>query len=385
MLGLLLLAGCSTLSSRDRQQAAELAVHGRPVALDCAPVADCAAASPLLEQAHAMVAASTPDAPRHQVVLLDRGQDALLARVHLIRAARESIELQSFIFDADDTGGLVLEELLRAARRGVKVRVLLDQLYGLPDPNLQASLAGQHRNFELRIYNPTFDEAKTQALQYAAGILCCFRKFNQRMHTKLLLVDGVVGITGGRNIQDRYFDWAEGYNYRDRDILVAGPVAAAMADNFNAFWTFPRTQPAERLTDVAERLLRAGAVPPHALLAPDRERSPRVVAMAALAADGDAVYTHLQALEVAVERVEFFADLPEKHQGKLAAEEDASLAMRDLVANTRHELVLQTPSARCCRAPPASCSASCTAARTRPISGSRPTRWPPPTPSRCTP
>jgi phosphatidylserine/phosphatidylglycerophosphate/cardiolipin synthase-like enzyme len=263
--------------------------------------------------------------------------------VHLIRAARRSIDLQSFIYDTDDTGALVLEELLAAARRGVKVRVLLDQLYGLPDPNLQAALAGAHPNFELRLYNPTFNEARTQSLQYAAGILCCFRKFNRRMHTKLLLVDGTVGITGGRNIQDRYFDWGPGYNYRDRDILVAGPVAGAMATNFNAFWDFELSRPAQSLKDVAERLLRAGGVPTHRLLDPDRERPPRVLAMAAIAADGAAVHERLAPLTLPVGRVEFFADLPEKHTGESTAHEDASRAMRDLVASTERELVLQTP------------------------------------------
>jgi putative cardiolipin synthase len=343
LLGLITLGGCSTLSSRDRLDAAELAERARASEVGCTPGKDCAAASPLLDLGAQAVADSRAEAPRHHVMLLDRGQDALLARVHLIRAARTSIELQSFIFDADDTGGLVLEELLNAARRGVKVRVLLDQLYGLPDPNLQASLASQHRNFELRIYNPTFDEAKTQALQYAAGILCCFRKFNQRMHTKLLLVDGVVGITGGRNIQDRYFDWAEGYNYRDRDILVAGPAARKMVENFDAFWGYDRTQRAEGLNDVAERLLRPGGAPLHPLLAPDRQRSPRVLAMQAAAADGAAVFEHLRALALPVGRVDFFADLPEKHEGELAADQDASLAMRDLVAGVQDELVLQTP------------------------------------------
>jgi len=298
----------------------------------------------LLDKAHAAVAASTPEAPRHYVMLLDRGQDALLARLHLIRAARESIELQSFIFDADDSGALVLEELLRAARRGVKVRVLLDQLYGLPDPNLQASLAGQHANFELRLYNPTFDEAKTQKLQYAAGILCCFMKFNQRMHTKLVLVDGVAGITGGRNIQDRYFDWAEGYNYRDRDILVMGPVAKAMAANFDAFWSYERSRPAEELKDVAERLHRAGGVPPSWLFDPDRPPPPpRVTAMRDEAGDGAAVMARMEPLRLSVGHVDFYADLPEKHGGELRAEEDASLAMHDLVESTQGELVIQTP------------------------------------------
>ncbi|MFY2763953.1 phospholipase D family protein [Arenimonas sp. MALMAid1274] len=343
LLVLLALSGCATLGEKERQDAVDIAHGGQSTEVGCTAGVDCAVASPLLDLGRQAIAQSAPGAPRHHVTLLDRGQDSLLARVHLIRAARRSIELQIFIFDPDDSGLLVLDELLAAARRGVKVRVLLDQLYGLPDPNLQATLVGQHRNFELRLYNPTFDEAKTQALQYAAGILCCFTEFNQRMHTKLLLVDDQVAITGGRNIQDRYFDWAEGYNYRDRDIIVAGPVAKAMRDNFDAFWDFDRTQPAERLVDVAQRLLRAGQVPPHKLFGPDVERSPRSVAMREEAGDGAAVFARLQPLTLAVGRVEFFADLPEKHERELAAGEDASREMRDLVAGTRNELVMQTP------------------------------------------
>src|SRR5918993_2303503 len=199
---LAVLSGCTTLSPKDRAQAVDIAVAGRSSEVVCD--AGYRIDSPLLALGAQAIAASTPASPRHHIILLDRGQDALLARVHLIRAARRSIDLQSFIFEADDAGQLVLDELLAAARRGVKVRILLDQLYGLPDPNLQATLAGAHANFELRIYNPTFDEAKTQSLQYAAGVLFSFRKFNQRMHTKLLLVDDTVGVTGGRNIQDRY-------------------------------------------------------------------------------------------------------------------------------------------------------------------------------------
>jgi phosphatidylserine/phosphatidylglycerophosphate/cardiolipin synthase-like enzyme len=340
---LLALAGCSSLSKRELQQAGALAHAGQSDVVGCRQGVDCAVASPLLGLGYQANADSAPGAPRHSVVMLDRGQDALLARVHLIRSARKTIDLQTFIFDADDSGMLVLDELLAAARRGVRVRVLLDQLYGLPDPNLQATLAGQHRNFELRLYNPTFDEAKTEALQYAAGILCCFTRFNQRMHTKLLLVDGQAGIMGGRNIQDRYFDWAEGYNYRDRDVLVAGPVAKAMAANFQAFWSYKRTLPAQRLHDVAARLLRAQGVPENKLLAPGAERSLRVQAMREEAGDGKAVYERFRALVQPVGRVDFYGDLPEKHAGEQPPEEDASLAMRDLVAGTRTELVMQTP------------------------------------------
>lgn len=340
---LLALAGCTTLDPRVAREAAEIVETARQAAPGCEGEACEPVASPLLELAHQAVAESAPGAPKHRVTLLDYGQDALLARVHLIRAARESIELQTFIYDTDDAGLLVLEELLAAARRGVKVRVLLDQLYGLPDPGLQAALAGAHPNFELRLYNPTFNEAQTQKLQFAAGIICCFRSFNHRMHTKLLRVDGVVGITGGRNIQDRYFDWGENYNYRDRDILVAGPVVAAMGRNFEAFWRDPRSVPAERLRDVAKRLVEHGEPIRHRYLYPDRERAPRVLAMNEAAGKGEAVWERLSQFTLPVGRVDFYADLPDKHSGEHGPDDDASRAMRELVSGVREELVIQTP------------------------------------------
>ena len=81
------------------------------------------------------------------------------------------------------------------------------------------------------------------------------------MHSKLLLVDGAVGITGGRNYADDYYDWSSDYDFRDRDVLIAGPAAREMSANFDAFWDSPRSRPVEELKDVGRRLLRwrAGA------------------------------------------------------------------------------------------------------------------------------
>ena len=189
------------------------------------------------------------------MVLLDRGQDSLIARLHLIHSAKKSIELQTFIFEQDDSGQLTLQALLDAAKRGVKVRVLLDQQFGLADPNLQAYLASYHENFELRLYNPLFDEARTQKLEFVAGIFFTFKKLNQRMHSKLLLVDDKIAVIGGRNIEDRYFDWSGVYNYRDRDLLIAGPVAKEMETNFEAFWGYRKSLPPTSLKDVAQRLI----------------------------------------------------------------------------------------------------------------------------------
>ena len=72
----------------------------------------------------------------------------------------------------------------------------------------------------------------TQPLEFAAGIVCCFARFNQRMHNKLFLVDGEIGIAGGRNYEDRYFDWDQEFDYRDRDVLVLGPDAGREMHDF---------------------------------------------------------------------------------------------------------------------------------------------------------
>jgi hypothetical protein len=111
----------------------------------------------------------------HGAILLNDAEAALVARVHLIRAARHSIDLQTFIFADDDVGVLLLGELLAAARRGVRVRVLSDQLFSLDNRRFLARLAQEHANFDFRLYNPTFNEAK----HGAAGI--------RRRHPLLLL------------------------------------------------------------------------------------------------------------------------------------------------------------------------------------------------------
>jgi putative cardiolipin synthase len=119
---------------------------------------------------------STPDAPRHYALILDRGPDALLARVNLIRSARHAIDLQTYIFDEDDAGHLVLDELLAAARRGVRVRMLVDQLSALKqgDHARRAGLA--HANFDLRVYNPMFNRSRISYPQYLAASICCWRR-----------------------------------------------------------------------------------------------------------------------------------------------------------------------------------------------------------------
>ena len=174
-LAALMLGGCATLSPSQREDAAGIAIAARSTEVDCTQADACALASPLHALGERALAESTPDAPRHYALILDGGPDALLARIHLIRSARRSIDLQTYIFDEDEAGRLVIEELLAAARRGVEVRVLIDQLSALKRVQTLAALAGTHRNFELRVYHPVLNRARINYAQYVLAAACCWR------------------------------------------------------------------------------------------------------------------------------------------------------------------------------------------------------------------
>ncbi|KAG1262791.1 hypothetical protein G6F65_014625 [Rhizopus arrhizus] len=268
----LLGSGCASLSHAERDRAEAIAVQARSAVVDCQRADRCAQDSPLRALAGRAFTESTPERPRHCATLRDEGEGALVARLNLLRSATRSIDLQTYIFDTDDSARLVIDELLAASRRGVKVRVLIDQLSAISDLQILGALSGAHQNFQLRVYNPTFGKARLNYFDYAGSVLCCFRRFNQRMHNKLLVIDDAIGVVGGRNYQDDYYDWDREYNFRDRDVLIAGPEARAMAANFDAFWRAHRSVPAERLNDVGRTLLREGVpiLPPATFRRPER-------------------------------------------------------------------------------------------------------------------
>ncbi|KGQ20194.1 Cardiolipin synthetase [Lysobacter dokdonensis DS-58] len=337
---ILVAGGCTTLSTGKADRAQGVAFDARDRIVACERPSDaCAAASALRDLGDRALEASAPSAPRHYALLLDRGPDALLARINLIRAARRSIDLQTYIFDEDDAGHLVLDELMAAARRGVRVRVLVDQLAALKKASTLAALSSAHANFDLRVYNPMFNDSRMSYPKYLMASLCCWDRLNQRMHSKLLLVDDAVGVTGGRNYQDDYYDWNAEYDFRDRDVLVAGPVALEMRENFEAFWTSPISVPAERLDDVGRLLLREGApaLEHIAFAAPDRVAQMSNEASDATRIDG------LAAAAMPVGVVHFIADVPEKHQGENDTAENAGQRLRDIVESARTEVLLQTP------------------------------------------
>ena len=311
--------------------------------VDCTGADHCAEPSPFLEQANTAIAASTPAHPRNFVTLLNIGQNALVARLNLIRAARKSIDIQTYIWVDDDAGMLVLDELVNAARRGVVVRILADQLGSLNHPKLLSSLARASSNLHIELYNPTFDSARSNFVEYAASVLCCFRKFNQRMHNKLFLVDGKVGITGGRNYEDKYYDWDSQMDFLDRDVLVAGPTGRQMEKSFDIFWHNDRSVPLTHLRDVNAEILKH-PFDARPWTEPRFGDPQRVAKVRAQAADADWLEANLVDHSLEVGLADYFYDLPSKDEAVHGP--DSRELTRDLMAmlaGARHQIVLQTP------------------------------------------
>jgi len=337
----LLLQGC-TLSRAQIRRADAVVAASMDTRSTCARPDHCAIASPLLAAADEAVAASRPGHPQHVVAMLGASEPALAARLNLIRAARRTIDVQTYIWDHDDAGLLVLDELVQAAWRGVRVRILVDQLSAFGDLALLDRLARVSPDLEVRLYNPTFDKAQISPLGWAAGIACCFLRFNQRMHNKVLVVDDRIGITGGRNYQNRYYDWDDEFDYVDRDVLVGGPAAQAMADSFALFWNHPRSVPLTHLRDVNRHLLAHPQAP--GWPAPAYAHPERVWRVQQEAGDDEWLRMYVLDDSLRTGDVEFFSDLPGKtEEPHEHAARELTRRVMQLVAAARQEVVLQTP------------------------------------------
>jgi len=241
------------LSAKKVRQVDEQVSVRQETGLTCFPrdLDRCAVPSPVLESAR-----EADREGHHQLTLVEYGEDALKIRIHMIRAASRYIDLQNFILRGDETGKLVLNELLAAARRGVKVRLLLDQMFSFSDVEYLVHLTMAHSNFEIRFYNPSFYKAKMQNHDWINGMACCFRRVNQRMHNKAMIVDNQAAILGGRNIGDEYMGLHTAFNFHDLDVLCIGPVARQASEVFDIYWNSDWVMPVSALklpTTQAER------------------------------------------------------------------------------------------------------------------------------------
>ncbi len=330
----IILAGCASIPERELENAFK---YQR---LKCSEVV---AAKPITSEYHSLAdkawATLETGGTAEYISILELGDDALLARIHLIRSARKSIDIQTFIWEDDSTSRFVFDELVDAAERGVLVRLLIDALKTPGTPEQLARMARAHRNVEICLYKPLSEYVEQGRFGFWDNLIFKTKRMNRRMHNKLLLVDGRIGIAGGRNYDGKYYDRNTDFLFRDRDVIVAGPAVMDMQDSFEIFWQDKNAVFLTQMKDVqAEFEMLSNAGEPFSAPADhwmfeeiDQLANERVLSK---------VRAGLRVYEA--DRVRFIYDTPRKfHGGKEHMEFDEWF--EDALGMAEERLVYQTP------------------------------------------
>ena len=175
--------------------------------------------------------------------LLGHGREAFIVRLALADLAERSLDMQYYVWDGDTTGRIIVDRVMKAADRGVRVRLLIDDpYYKASDPVIAALDA--HPNVEIRLFNPLTNRSWS-----TLDFILDFRRVNRRMHNKLMVADNAAAIVGGRNIGDIYYGVNTIANYRDLDVLAVGPVVRDLSRVFDRYWNSPSTVPIAAIVD----------------------------------------------------------------------------------------------------------------------------------------
>jgi putative cardiolipin synthase len=164
------------------------------------------------------------------VFLVSTGEWGFRTRAGLANKAEKSIDVQYYIWETDTAGSILLERILRAADRGVRVRMLLDHVPA-KETDFEFAKVVQHPNIDIRLFNP-FANRELRGLEF----LFSLERLNYRMHNKAFIVDNAIAIVGGRNIGDNYFGVDSSANFRDLDLAVVGPVVQDVSRGFDQYW-----------------------------------------------------------------------------------------------------------------------------------------------------
>src|SRR6516165_10643139 len=225
----LLLCACTTLPGRD--------FHRTPSSPTTEPP------NPALLQPFA--AAARTHAAESGFRLYAAGIDGLLLRLELIQAAHSSLDLQYYIFHGDESGKLVTEALRKAAARGVRVRILIDDTETIRGDEQLFALGGQP-NVEIRIFNPWRYRGHSTFVR-GVEYLFSHSRLDFRMHNKLFIADRAVALVGGRNIGDEYFQVDPSWQFADDDVFTTGPAVQELAVSFEEFWQSQLAIPVQAL------------------------------------------------------------------------------------------------------------------------------------------
>ncbi len=278
------------------------------------------------------------------VYVLEDGSGSMVARAWLSEYAEKTIDIQYFIFSMDNVGLIACDYLIRAADRGVKVRIIVDDI--MVDADIQDILTfASHENITVKIYNPGVNLGKN-LFSKLKKFTTDFRSANQRMHNKTFIVDGKVVITGGRNIADEYFDYDHEYNFRDRDVLLLGKVSQNINTSFSQFWYSDLSKDVTTIIDdlpsnaTAENRfdkLHEYACNPQNFWPQVRKRIANLPSTFKTINDsGDLVW---------LDDVQFISDDPGKNDGEngLGGGGRSTTALIDLVKNAQTSIEIQTP------------------------------------------
>jgi len=278
------------------------------------------------------------------VYTLEEGDGSMVARAWLCENAEKTIDIQYFIFSADNVGLIAADYLVRAADRGVKVRILVDDIMVEADENKLLTI-NSHKNISIKIYNPSTNVGKN-IFEKVNSLTNNFVGANQRMHNKTFTVDGKVVITGGRNIADEYFDYDHEYNFRDRDVLLIGGVVNKVQGSFNDFWNSPISRPVEGLVDTSKfnfndpnryELLHQYACDSNNFWPQVREKIRNIpIVFDEMQRSGKLQW---------VDSVDFVSDRPGKNDGThgLDGGGRSTTALINLVKQAKRSIVIQTP------------------------------------------
>ncbi len=174
---------------------------------------------------------------------LASGLDAFVARMAMAEAAERTLDLQYYIFHGDFTGKLIIDQVVRAADRGVRVRLLIDDTTA-KGRDARISMLAAHPHIEVRVFNPFAGRSSASWLFSAAAD---FDRINHRMHNKMFVADNQAAVVGGRNIGDEYFSAREGRNFADLDLLAVGPVVQDISRSFDEYWNSEWAYPIQAL------------------------------------------------------------------------------------------------------------------------------------------
>lgn len=278
------------------------------------------------------------------VYVLEEGDMSMIYRAWLSETAEKSIDIQYFIFSGDNVGLIAVDYLLRAAERGVKVRLLVDDIMVKADADDLLAL-DSHPNLSIKIYNPTSNIGKNLP-EKLYSLSTDFRGFNQRMHNKTFTVDGKVVITGGRNIADEYFDYDHEYNFRDRDVLLVGKAVGSIVDSFSLFWDSDLSIPVSDIVSLEDSKINANgkmeylhqyACNPENFWPEVRDKIKSVpLSFDQIQASGEMAW---------VDSVVFISDKPGKNDGEkgLKGGGVCTDALINLIAGARKSVYIQSP------------------------------------------